>query len=101
MTARARIDRAAVGIARPIAHAADGARDFETRAEAGIQQAAVAQPLDRGRIEREMLRLAQDRLLPREAEPGEIVENGLLVLRTATVEIDVLHPQEEAAIVLP
>ena len=47
LAAGAGIDRTAIGVAWPVAHAADDARDVEPRTETGIEQAAIAQALDR------------------------------------------------------
>ncbi len=44
-----------------------------------------------------MLRLAQHRLLPGDAEPAQIVEDRRYVLLAAAGDVDVLDAHEEAA----
>ena len=53
--------------------------------------------LRRLHVGREVLRLAQDRLLPCNAQPGEIFEDAGDVLLAAAGNVDVLDADEEAA----
>ena len=47
------------------------------------------------RVDGKALRLTQDRLLPGDAEPREILEDGSDILLTAAHDVDVLDAQEE------
>src|SRR3989442_7686430 len=82
----ARIERRAVGIARPWRSSlASGyeSRDFRPALEARIDQALRLEPLERRAIGFEMLRLAPHRSFPGHAEPGEILEDRRFELRPA------------------
>ena len=57
--------------------------DVGAGAAAGIGEAERGQPVERGGVARQVLGLAQDRLGPGEAEPGEVVADRRLVLRAA------------------
>ncbi len=54
------------------------------------------QPVERGGVDVEMLRLAADRNLPADPEPVEVFVNRLLEFRPAAVEVDVLDAQQHA-----
>ena len=95
----ARIDRRPVRIARPRAGAlalGHQRRNLGAAFEARIQQSLRLEPRQRGAIVVEMLALPPHRLLPCDAEPGEILEDRLLVFRPAAGLVDVLDAQQQA-----
>ena len=71
------------------------ARDLGAALEARIDE--VLELRERVPIGREMLGLAPHRLLPRDAEPGEVLVDRLLEFGTAARRVDVLDAQQEAA----
>jgi hypothetical protein len=95
VAAGAGIDGCAVGIRRPVA--GYGRADIAARAIAGIDQAAPVQAVERSAMFEEVFGLPPHRLLPVEAEPGEVVEDRGLEARQRAAGIDVLDPDEEPA----
>jgi hypothetical protein len=76
----------------------DLGEDVAPRAEAGIDETRRLEPRERGAVVVEMLRLPADGAVPREAEPGEVLENRGVELRPAPRAVDVLDAQEEPAV---
>ena len=56
----------------------------------------MAQAFKRSLIVSQMVRLAQDRLFPRQAQPGEVFVDRRLVLWSAAGGVDILDAQDEA-----
>ncbi len=65
--------------------------------EAAVQQAGLGQPGQRRRVAVQPPRLDDHRLVPDEAQPGQVLEDGGLELRPAAGGVDVLHAQQETA----
>src|SRR3712207_6344986 len=100
--AGARIERRAVGIARPGPAApglpaGNGLADVPAGAEARIEEAPLLQRQGGAAVVAEVLRLPPDGLLPAQAEPGEIVVDGRLEGGTAAGDVDILDAQEKPA----
>ncbi len=95
----ARIKRRTVRIARPRARSlAFGHQrgDLGTALETRVQQPLPFEHRQRGAIVVEMLALLAHRLLPFDAEPGEVLEDRLLVFGAAARLVDVLDAQQQA-----
>ena len=67
------IERRAIGIGRP---AGGRSLDLGAGGKAGIEQAHLLEPPGGARVGRHALRLEDDRLLPGDAEPGEVGEDA-------------------------
>src|SRR5690606_2740761 len=80
---------------RGMAGGGDLRLDLSARAEAGIEQAALLQCFERGGVVAEMLRLDPHRLLPAQAQPGEVLEDRGGVFRAAARDVDILDAQQE------
>ena len=70
--------------------------DLRARAEAGVQRAVGVQPLDRRAVGLQALGLAHDRLVPVQAERGEVGELLLGDARAHAPGVEVLDAHEEA-----
>ena len=91
--AGSRIERRAVGVAR------DGrARDFGAAAKAGIDEPARLEARERPGVIVAVLALPARRGVEAQAEPGEVVENGRLVLRLAARAVQVFNAQQQASV---
>src|SRR3546814_13558935 len=66
-------------------------------AEAGIDQAARLQRRERLRIVGEVVRLPPHRLLPHEAQPGQVFQDRRLEFRACAVGVAVLAAEQQAA----
>src|SRR5439155_20703455 len=64
-------------------------------AETGVEQAHRLEPRERGAVIGEMLRLAADRPVPREAEPRQVGNDRSGKMRSAPGVVDVLDAQEK------
>lgn len=62
-----------------------------------IDEPHVSQPLERSSIEIEVIGLAPHRLFPAQSQPGEVIEDRRLELRTAARPVDILDPEQEAS----
>ncbi len=74
---------------------AHGLLDILARFEAAIDQPAPPQMLQQRFIFGHVLRLHPHRLLPADAQPGEILENPLHEMRPAARLVDILDAQDE------
>ena len=72
-----------------------------TRAIAGIDQAAVAQFLPRGEIERTAFTLQKRSVVPLQTEPAQIFANRLPKPWPAARAIEIFHAQNECAVARP
>lgn len=75
--------------------------DVLAAAEAGIEDAQGFQSGQGGAVFVEMIGLAAHRLLPVEAEPGEVLGDAGLEFGAAAGAVDILDAQEKAARILP
>src|SRR5262249_57942290 len=74
------------------------ARGDEPRDLAAALEARIGERVElrqRRAVIGEMRALAPDRLLPGDAEPGEVFVDRLLIVRPAARRVDVLDPQDE------
>src|SRR5262249_60756213 len=98
---RSRLTGGAGGIARPFfgrASLGDQARDLAATFEARIDETRGFKPCQRHAVRIELRALAQDRPLPRDAEPRQILVNRLLVFRPAARRTGILDsPYDPAA----
>ena len=69
--------------------------------KAAVEHAHLAQPRDRRLIVRPVIRLAQHRRLPVDAEPGQVLIDRRLELGPAAGEVGVLDPQHEPPACVP
>src|SRR5262245_40403343 len=93
----ARIERRAIRIARPRPFRfalRDQGGNLGAAFEARIDEALSLEPRERRSIVIEMVALAAHRLLPGDAEPGEIFVDCGLVFGAAARAVDVLDAQE-------
>jgi len=70
--------------------------DIGARAEAGIYQSRLLQPLQRFGIARGPLRLDDGLAVMREAEPCQILENVFDEFGAAAASVEILDPQQES-----
>ncbi len=91
--ARAWVARHAIGRVR----SGGGLLDVGAAAKAGVEQAARRQPIKRGAILGEVLRLHPHLAIPVEAEPGQVLEDRRGELRTAARPVDVFQAEQEPA----
>jgi hypothetical protein len=75
--------------------------DIGASAEAGIEQAHLAQPVERRLIKVEPLRLVRHLAIPAEAQPFEVAKDRLDMLGPAAGAVDILDPQAEAPAMPP
>ena len=97
MTADAGIEHLAAGSVRGPAGLLHLGPDLLARAKAGIDQITARQDRKCGLVGCEFVRLPADRHVGGDAEPGEVVDGGLLEGVEATGLVDVLDAQDEAA----
>ena len=97
LLAGSRIERRPVGIARPVGRAIDLAGDVGARAETGVEEAPAGQILQRAGVIGEMFGLAAHRLLPDDAQPGQVLENGGLEIPAAAVKVDIFDSHQQLA----
>ena len=71
--------------------------DIGAGAEAWIDQAAIAQPLERFGIDVRALRLDQHRFVPLQPEPAQILEDRVDKLGPAAGRVEILDPDQEFA----
>jgi hypothetical protein len=76
--------------------AADVVQDLATGLEAAVDQAIASQPLQRGGVVGQVFRLAPDRGLPIEPEPGQVFVDRGLERGPAALGVDILDPENEA-----
>ena len=69
--------------------------DLAPGAEARIEQPRCVEPAERRAVIVEMLGLATDRPVPIEAEPAQILDDGIRVFRAAAGMVDILDAQQE------
>src|SRR3546814_17817484 len=81
------------------AGAGDLLDDVAAGTEAGIDQPGGVEPVERVGVDAEALGLAQDRRFPVEAEPGEILEDRVLVFGPAARGVDDLAAQDRKSVV--
>jgi DNA-3-methyladenine glycosylase II len=91
---QARIERCAFRVDRI---ALGRCEDLGARGKTGIEEPLCFQPLSGLRVDVKVLRLAQDRLLPAHAEPGEILEDARDKLLSAAGHVDVLDAHQKTA----
>ena len=77
--------------------ASSGGGDVGAGAEAGIDEALLAKPLERCRVGRATLRLHQHRLGPLEPEPFQVREDAVDELGPAARLVEILDAQQELA----
>ncbi len=70
--------------------------DVLSSAETWIEKSSFAQSIESGAVGSQALRLTHDWARPVEAEPCEILGDGLLELRATASLIDILYTQQEA-----
>jgi hypothetical protein len=75
----------------------EGGADLGAGAAAGVGEAEGGEPGEGSGVAGEVVGLAQDRLGPGEAEPGEVLVDGGLVGGAAASAVDVLDAEEEGA----
>ena len=88
-----RVERRASG---STAIADRAAADLRSSGKARIEQPLRLEHLRGLRVDGKALRLTQHRLLPGDAEPCEILEDGSDILLAAAHDVDVLDAQKEA-----
>jgi hypothetical protein len=98
-TARARVQRRAVRIARPGLAGRDLAggdrgRDLAPGTSAGIQEACPAQVIRGSAIVVHVLRLPSHRTRPMQAEPAQVMLDPRDVLGRGTNRVDILNPEQ-------
>jgi hypothetical protein len=71
--------------------------DIGAGAEAGVEQAHRAQPVERGVVQREALGLEDDLAVPAQPEPFEIGKDRGDMLGPAPRPVDILDPEQEHA----
>ena len=71
--------------------------DLAPGAEARVQQPLSFEAGERVAVIVDMLGLAAQRPVPGEAEPGEVLDDRVVVFGAAAGMVDVLNPQQEAA----
>lgn len=81
--------RALAGIARAM-RCRKGSCNFLPAAVAGVEQILTSKLVEGGLVGGESTRLTHDRRPPVEAEPREVVEDGVLVLGFAPALINIL-----------
>ncbi len=65
--------------------------------ETGVDEAQRIEPIESRRVVGHMVRLAPHRLLPGEAQPRQILEDGGLIGCAAAGAVDILDAQQKAA----
>lgn len=85
-----------VGSMRRRAGSRDLGGNLLTRAKAGIDQVARFELPKGVPVEVETLRLAENRLFPLQAQPGEVPVDGRFEFRPATCNVDIFDTQQEA-----
>ena len=93
----ARIERCAIRVARP-AWPGGGGDNLGPAHECRVDQVHGLEARQSRGVGIHMLRLAADRFLPRQPEPGEVREDRRLVFRAAAGRVDVLDAQQEAPV---
>ncbi len=91
----ARVERGAVGVARPVA-VPRRRRDLAAARERRVDQAHRAEPVEGSAVVGHVLGLAAHRLLPGEVKPAQVVKDRHLEFWPAARLIDVLDAQQEA-----
>lgn len=81
----------------PVRGGADGGGDLGPGAEAAVEEAAAAQVFQGGAVVGQMVALAARRPVPDDPQPGKVLEEGGLELRTAAAGVDILDAKQEAA----
>ena len=61
----------------------------------GIEQACALEDFGSHPVVVEVLRLVQDRLFPLQPKPGQILEDGLDIVGSGAVDVDVLDPKQK------
>lgn len=72
-------------------------RDVGAGAEAWVEQAGLGEVVEGSAVFGEVLGLGADAVVPVEAEPGQVVDQGGGVFGAAAGGVDVLDAEEEAA----
>lgn len=72
------------------------ALNIGARTEAGIQHILFSQLPYRSFIISQVRGLAAHRLVPRQAEPSEVLNDGRFIFRPAAAEVDILDAQQES-----
>ncbi len=90
---------AGAGIDRPVRAmgGGDAGGDIGAGAETGIEQAVGAQPIQRGVVSRQPVRLEHDLAVPGQPQPVQVAQDRIDMFGPAARAVDILDPQQEAS----
>ena len=69
--------------------------DVGAGAEAGVDEALLAKPVERGGVMLTALRLDQHGLGPSQSKPVEVLEDAVHIFRPAARLVEIFDPQQE------